>query len=199
MAAWFQGGSQAPKRSHLGSLWGVFLRYFEVFFVWLFMQHVMSFFKLVVTWGLIFLIKDCQYNAFTLFFMCFSFVYPYSVDVVEAAPPGRAQDHWSCWDMQARSHHLHLCLLSLWMQQLWNNCFYNALALNALPVPLLRQVYFLSVFHLFFCVFFLFVFGGSWRGLLASVGSFGCHLVPILESFSSLFRDRVDLWKRVFY
>ena len=45
----------------------------------------------------------------------------------------------------------------------------------------------------FFCVFFLFVFGGSWRGLLASVGSFGCHLVPILESFSSLFRDRVDL------
>ena len=48
-------------------------------------------------------------------------------------------------------------------------------------------------FGLFFCVFFLFVFGGSWRGLLASVGSFGCHLVPILESFSSLFRDRVDL------
>ena len=48
-------------------------------------------------------------------------------------------------------------------------------------------------FHLFFRVFFLFVFGGSWRGLLASVGSFGCHLVPILESFSSLFRDRVDL------
>ena len=52
---------------------------------------------------------------------------------------------------------------------------------------------FWSFFHFFVCVFFLFVFGGSWRGLLASVGSFGCHLVPILESFSSLFRDRVDL------
>ena len=48
-------------------------------------------------------------------------------------------------------------------------------------------------FFIFFVFFFLFVFGGSWRGLLASVGSFGCHLVPIFESFSSLFRDRVDL------
>ena len=36
--------------------------------------------------------------------MCFAFVYPYSVDVVEAAPPGAAEDHWSCWDMQARGH-----------------------------------------------------------------------------------------------
>ena len=164
MAAWLQGGSQALKGSHLGSLWGVFLRYFEVFVVWLFMQHVMSFFKLVLTWGFIFLIKDCQYNAFTLFFMCFSFVYPYSVDVVEAAPPGRAQDHWSCWDMQARSHHLHLCLLSLWMQQLWNNCFYNALALNALPVPLLRQVYFLVFFFIFFFEFFFCSFLGGLGG-----------------------------------
>ena len=51
----------------------------------------------------------------------------------------------------------------------------------------------LCLFFIFFRVFFLFVFGWSWRGLLASVGSFGCHLVPILESFSSLFRDRVDL------
>ena len=33
VAPWFQGGSQTPKRSHLESLWGVFLRYFEVFFV----------------------------------------------------------------------------------------------------------------------------------------------------------------------
>ena len=33
VAAWFQGGSQTPKRSHLESLWGVFLGYFEVFFV----------------------------------------------------------------------------------------------------------------------------------------------------------------------
>ena len=39
-----------------------------------------------------------------LFFMHFAFVYPYSVDVVEAVPPGAAEDHWSCWDMQARGH-----------------------------------------------------------------------------------------------
>ena len=34
-----------------------------------------------------FLIKDCRYYLFTCcFLMCFAFVYPYSVDVVEAAP-----------------------------------------------------------------------------------------------------------------
>ena len=187
MAAWVQGGSQAPKRSHLGSLWGVFLRYFEVFFACLFIQHVMSLFKLVVTWGGIFLIKDCQYNAFTLFFMCFSFVYPYSVDVVEAAPPGRAQDHWSCWDMQARSHHLHLCLLSLWMQQLGNNCFYNALALNALPVPLLRQVYVLVFFSSFFSCFFSVRFWGVLEGTCGVRRvlwvSFGTHFGVIFVTF----------------
>ena len=52
---------------------------------------------------------------------------------------------------------------------------------------------FVALFFIFFFVFFFCSFlGGSWRGLLASVGSFGCHLVPILESFSSLFRDWVD-------
>ena len=148
---WFPGSKKQP----FGFTLGVLLKYFEMFFLPVFLiQPVMSLFKLVVTWGLIFLIKDCQYNVFTLFFMCFSFVYPYSVDVVEAAPPGRAQDHWSCWDMQARSHHLHLCLLSLWMHQLWNNCFYNALALNALPVPLLRQFFFRSLGAPFFVFIF---------------------------------------------
>ena len=34
---------------------------------------------------------------------------------------------------------------------------------------------------------------------MASVGSFGGHLVHILESFLSLFGDRVDLCKRLFY
>ena len=58
---WLPGSEKEPFGVTLGCL-------FEVFFVWLFMQHVMSFFKLVVTWGLIFLIKDCQYNAFTQFF-----------------------------------------------------------------------------------------------------------------------------------
>ena len=52
---------------------------------------------------------------------------------------------------------------------------------------------FLGLFYNFLRVFFLFVLGGSWRGLVASVGSFGCHFVPIWVSFSLLFRDRVDL------
>ena len=52
---------------------------------------------------------------------------------------------------------------------------------------------FMCFFLLCFRVCFWFVFGGSWRGLLASIGSFGAPLVPILESFPSLFRDRVDL------
>ena len=33
VAPWFQSGSQAPKRGHFESLWGVFLKYFGVFFV----------------------------------------------------------------------------------------------------------------------------------------------------------------------
>ena len=37
--------------------------------------------------------------------MCFEFVYPYFVDVVEATPPGAAEDQWSCWDMLPRDHH----------------------------------------------------------------------------------------------
>ena len=73
-------------------------------------------------------------------FMCFAVVYPYSVDVVEAAP----EDHWSCWDMQTRGHHFCCtCVCSSGEYSLYNNCatfFYNALGLNALPVPLLRQV-----------------------------------------------------------
>ena len=34
------------------------------------------------------------------FFTCVSFVHLYSVDVVEAAPSGAAEDHWSRLDMQ---------------------------------------------------------------------------------------------------
>ena len=70
--------------------------------------------------------------------------------------------------------------------------FLQCSSLERASRSLAKTGFFLSFFH-FFSVFFLFVFGGSWRGLLASVGSFGCHLVPILVSFSSLFRDRVDL------
>ena len=45
------------------------------------------------------------------------------VDVVEVVPPGATEDHRSCSDMQVA-----------------NLVCYNAPALNALPVHLLRQV-----------------------------------------------------------
>ena len=51
------------------------------------------------------MIKYCKYYSLTPFFMCFLCVYSYSVGVVEAAPPVAAEDHCSCWDMQARNHH----------------------------------------------------------------------------------------------
>ena len=51
------------------------------------------------------------------------------------------------------------------------HCFCNALVLNALPVPLLRQVYFFGLFYLFFpCLF-------SVRFLEGLVGAFGDHWV----------------------
>ena len=49
-------------------------------------------------------------------FMCFAVVYPYSVDVVEAAP----EDHWSCWDMQTRGHHF--CCTCVCSSGEYNSC-----------------------------------------------------------------------------
>ena len=108
-APWFQGGFQTPKRSHLGSLWGHFGVSFRpilrCFLHDCFKQNVMSLFKLVVTSGCIFWSSIASIIHWHSFFMCFSCVYPYSVGVVEAAPPGAAEDHCSCWDMQTRDHH----------------------------------------------------------------------------------------------
>ena len=118
-------------------------------------------------------------------FMCFAIVYPYSVDVVEAAP----EDHWSCWDMQTRGHHF--CCTCVCSSGEYNNCatfFYNALGLNALPVPSLRQVYFFLFLRSFFLVRFLFVFfgglggasGGPWVDVVAIWGAFGGHFAAFL-------------------
>ena len=120
-------------------------------------------------------------------FMCFAVVYPYSVDVVEAAP----EDHWSCWDMQTRGHHFCCtCVCSSGEYSLYSNCatfFYNALGLNALPVPLLRQVYCFLFLRFFFLVCFLLVFLEVLEGTLGALGSileaFGEHLGVILVPF----------------
>ena len=126
-------------------------------------------------------------------FMCFAIVYPYSVDVVEAAP----EDHWSCWDMQTRGHHFCCtCVCSSGEYSLYSNCatfFYNALGLNALPVPLLRQVYFFLFLRSFFLVRFLFVFWRSWSNLRGPLDRFWRHLGSIWGSFWCLFGCKVDL------
>ena len=58
--------------------------------------------------------------SFSMFFIRLSFVYPYFVDVVEAAPPGAAEGHWSCWDKQTRDHHS--CCMCVWSSCECNSC-----------------------------------------------------------------------------
>ena len=188
---WFQGGSQTPKRSHLGSLWCHFGASFrpilKCFLHDCFKQNVMSLFKLVVTSGCIFRSSIASIIHWRTVFIC----YPYSVGVVEAAPPGAAEDHCSCWDKQTRDHHS-CCICACWFCEC-NTCEAFLLTCSSLKRAsrsLARQVYFL-VFLMFCFVFFVFLFcsfsGRCWKGLLASVGSIleRCwrHLGVILVTF----------------
>ena len=74
--------------------------------------------------------------------MCYR-IYACPVDVVEVAPPGATEDHRSCLDMQTQGHHFCcICIRLCCASNSRETCFsYNALALNALPVHLLRQVF----------------------------------------------------------
>ena len=79
--------------------------------------------------------------------MCFAFVYPYSVDVVEAVPPGAAARPKTSGVAGTCNKNDTIVLVASVSAHLVNArvvklLFYNALALNALPVPLLRQVIF---------------------------------------------------------
>ena len=67
-----------------------------------------------------------------------------------------------------------------------NPLFYSALLLSALPVPLLRQVYFFVFLRFFFRVCFLLVF---WKVLEGSFGARMAHFGSILRSFGSHFCD----------
>ena len=61
-----------------------------------FVRNAMPLFKIVVTSVPMF---DCRLSAVfltTLIFVVFCLLYAYSVDVVEAAPSGAAEDHRSC-------------------------------------------------------------------------------------------------------
>ena len=65
-----------------------------------------------------------------------------------------------------------------------NPLFYSALLLSALPVPLLRQVYFFSVFEvLFSCLFSARFLEGVGRVFWRPYGSFWINFEVIWESF----------------
>ena len=120
--------------------------------------------------------------------MYFEFVYPYSVDVVEAAPPGAAEDHWSCWDMQARGHQF--CCTWICSSGEYNGCetfFLQCFSLERASRSFAKTGLFLGLFCYFFCVRFLFVFLEVLEGPLGALGSileaFGEHLGVILVPF----------------
>ena len=102
---WHHGSKVAPRLQkgaiwvHFGvSFWGILECYLYDFYV----KYKVFFSRL--SWIQVIFSDQGLFHLYR-FFICFSCVYPYSVDVVEAAPPGAAQDHWSCWDMQTWDHH----------------------------------------------------------------------------------------------
>ena len=71
--------------------------------------------------------------------------------------------------------------------------FYNAPALNALPVHLLRQVYFFVFWGLFLGSFSVRLFGSLKGACWGLWGRFWSHLGSIWGSFLCLFWRKVDL------
>ena len=116
--------------------------------------------------------------------MCFAFVYPYSVDVVEAAP----EDHWSCWDMQTRGHHF--CCTCVCSSGEYNSCatfFLQCSSLERASRSLAKTGLFFGVFwSLFLSPFSVRLFEVLERSL-GALGSilepFGEHLGVILVTF----------------
>ena len=110
------------------------------------------------------------------------------VDVVEAAPSGAPKTTGVAGTCKHEIDILLHLSVHIWMQQMYRltRFFYNALALNALPVHLLRQVFFEGPLSSFFRVSFLFAF---WMVL---EGPLGAHMVPwevIWWSFGGHFGD----------
>ena len=121
--------------------------------------------------------------------MCFACVCPYSVIVVEAAPPGAAEDHWSCWDTQTRAHHF--CCTCVCSSGEYNSCETFVLQCSSLERAsrsLAKTGLFFVFFWDSFGVRFLFTFLGALEGPLEAIGSiwepFGEHFGVILVTFS---------------
>lgn len=120
--------------------------------------------------------------------MCFAFVGPYSVDVVEAAPPGAAEDHWSCWGTQTRARHF--CCTCACSSGEYNSCetfFLQCSSLERASRSLAKTGFFRSLgaplFVFVFSECFLQVLELSFSILESILESFGGHLEVILVTF----------------
>ena len=100
---WLQGSKKEPFWVTLGCVFGLFCYVFCVTF-----QCLCSRCGDFSSYFLLQIVTRCSYYIL----ICYVFnVYTYSVDVVEVAPPGAAEDHRSCWDMQTQDHHF--CCISV--------------------------------------------------------------------------------------
>ena len=147
-----------PKKEPFGVTLECLLDLFwDVFWMIVFNQNVMSLFKLVVTSGCFFWSSIASIIHWHSFFMCFS--YPYSVGVVEAAPPGAAEDHCSCWDMQTRDHHsCCICVCSSFECKSCETFCLQCSSLERASRSLAKTGFFLGLLGVFLFVCFLFGF-----------------------------------------
>ena len=120
--------------------------------------------------------------------MYFEFVYPYSVDVVEAAPPGAAEDHWSCWNMQTRDDHS--CCICVCSASECNRCetlFLQCSSLERASRSLAKTGLFFSLSEVFFSRSFSVRFfgglGGASGGPGVDFGAIWRHLGVIFVTF----------------
>ena len=119
--------------------------------------------------------------------MGFSCVYPYSVGVVEAAPPGAAEDHCSCWDMQTRDHHsCCICVCSSCECKSCETFFLQCSSLERASRSLAKTGFFFGLFRVFVsrsCS------GRVWGGLGGPFGAIGVDLGAIWGAFWGHFGD----------
>ena len=185
MATWFQGASRGPKRDQFGVILGCLLESFWGVFLWTFVYRIRCFRLRLWRVHVICLITDCKNNLFLIVLIWL--LNP--VDVVEAAPPGAAEDHWTCWDMQTRGHYSCCsCVCSFCEWSSCETCFLQCSRLERASRSLAKTGLFFWLFFLFFCIGFLCVFwealGGSLGGHEADSGAiwgpFWCHFGDFL-------------------
>ena len=147
-------------------------------------------------------ISDGRLSAVFLTALIFVMLYPlyaYSVDVVEVAPSGAAEDHRSCWDMQIQVHHFCcICVCLLCESRGCEPCFLQCSSLERASRSLAKTGFYFSCWNawkpaVFHCLFSVLSFWRPWRILWGPLGRFGSNLGSLLGSFSLLFQDKVDL------